>query len=142
MVADRARPYASSRPPADLIRLRPGVSVGTWRDSADGLGGGHVPYDVNVALVPTAIDAEARLWATTPVGPDPVRAADARALASAWTGTARHFDVAIDGSTARDQVANDVVARELRDAHVALDTIGDGIRFPASPLTHPCIRYR
>ena len=120
MVADRARPYAASRLPADLIRLRPGVPVGTWRDSADGLGGGQVPYDVNVALVPAALDAAARLWATGPVGPDPVRAADARALASAWSGTARHFVVAIDGSTAREQVANDVAARGLPNATGAL----------------------
>lgn len=134
MVTDRARPYAASSSAADLIRLRPGIPVGTWRDSAEGLGGGRVPYDVNVALVPAALDAAARLWASGPIGPDSERAADARALAAAWGTTARHFAVEIDGETARERLAAFIADRGLPGGDNAAQAIGDVIRFPAIAL--------
>ncbi|KAI0200036.1 hypothetical protein F4808DRAFT_430309 [Astrocystis sublimbata] len=48
---------------ANLIRLKDGQSVGQWRDSNTGLGGGRIPYDVNTALVPAALYAIASLSA-------------------------------------------------------------------------------
>ncbi|KAJ8130277.1 hypothetical protein O1611_g3354 [Lasiodiplodia mahajangana] len=48
---------------AHLIHLKDGQTVGQWRDSNTGLGGGHVPYDVNTALVPAALQAIASLAA-------------------------------------------------------------------------------
>jgi hypothetical protein len=47
---------------AQLIGLKPGHSVGNWRDSESGLGGGRYPYDVNAVLVPAALAAAARLY--------------------------------------------------------------------------------
>src|SRR5690606_18206198 len=45
----------------NLVALQPGTSVGNWRDSEDGLGGGRFPYDVNGVFVPAALAAIARL---------------------------------------------------------------------------------
>ncbi|KAI1759171.1 carbohydrate-binding module family 52 protein [Hypoxylon sp. FL1150] len=45
----------------NLIRLNEGQSVGQWRDSPNGLGGGRIPYDVNTALAPAALRAVALL---------------------------------------------------------------------------------
>mgnify|MGYP003339118422 CR=1 FL=1 len=98
------------------------------------MGGGRVPYDVNVALVPAALDAAARLWASGPIGPDSERAADARALAAAWGTTARHFAVEIDGETARERLAAFIADRGLPGGDNAAQAIGDVIRFPAIAL--------
>ncbi|KAF2249270.1 hypothetical protein BU26DRAFT_315596 [Trematosphaeria pertusa] len=46
---------------ANLIHLKDGESVGEWRDSNNGLAGGRIPYDVNTALVPSALRAIAAL---------------------------------------------------------------------------------
>jgi hypothetical protein len=56
--------FAQAPGVAHLIGLKPGVTVGEWRDSGTGLGGGHYPYDVNAVLVPAALDAAARLSAS------------------------------------------------------------------------------
>ena len=45
----------------NLIALNEGQSVGQWRDSSMGLGGGRYPYDVNTALMPAALRAIAEL---------------------------------------------------------------------------------
>ena len=53
--------FAQAPGVAHLIGLKPGQTVGDWRDSGTGLGGGKYPYDVNAVLVPAALDAAARL---------------------------------------------------------------------------------
>ncbi|KAI0155084.1 carbohydrate-binding module family 52 protein [Hypoxylon sp. FL1284] len=45
----------------NLIHLNEDQTVGQWRDSPSGLGGGRVPYDVNTALAPAALRAIASL---------------------------------------------------------------------------------
>lgn len=135
MVADRARPYAASGEARDLVHLRPGVPVGNWRDSAEGLGGGRVPFDVNVALVPAALTAAARLWDHPLVGPEPGRAQAARDLAGAWAGAARHFAVTIDNATARARTARFAADQGLPNVEEALRAIGDApVSFPAIAL--------
>ncbi len=52
-----AEPFAKNPEFRNLVRLRKGESVGNWRDSENGLGGGVYPFDVNAALVPGAIAA-------------------------------------------------------------------------------------
>jgi len=47
-----------------LISLKPGLTAGNWRDSEGGLGGGRYPYDVNSVLVPAALEAAGRLYAS------------------------------------------------------------------------------
>jgi hypothetical protein len=61
LVASQAAPFAQAPTIAHLIALKPGVPVGEWRDSNDGLGGGRLPYDVNAVLVPAALEAGAAL---------------------------------------------------------------------------------
>lgn len=56
-----ASPFAESQVKSNLIHLKDGESVGEWRDSNDGLGGGRIPYDVNTALVPAGLRAIASL---------------------------------------------------------------------------------
>ena len=60
-VAAQAAPFAQAPTAAHLVSLKPGVPVGEWRDSNDGLGGGRLPYDVNAVLVPAALEAGAAL---------------------------------------------------------------------------------
>lgn len=45
----------------NLIRLKEGEVVGEWRDSAYGLGGGRIPYNVNTAIAPAGLRAIAAL---------------------------------------------------------------------------------
>ncbi len=56
-VEQSARAFARTPRYANLIHLKAGFPNGQWRDSADGLGRGRYPYDVNVALVPAALKA-------------------------------------------------------------------------------------
>ncbi|MGI4732948.1 MAG: hypothetical protein ACRYFW_14545 [Janthinobacterium lividum] len=56
-VARMAAPFAAGPVAANLVALKPGVPVGQWRDSNDGLGGGRYAYDVNAVFVPAALDA-------------------------------------------------------------------------------------
>lgn len=154
-VIERARPYATSQSPRDLIHLRQSaahsnqgrwggrVPVGNWRDSSDGLGGGSVPFDVNVALVPAALRDAARLLDTgwfsgaTDAQHEPglTLADDARALASAWKGTDRHFTVTITADQARANLASIGHDRGLPNRFItdALGTISD------EPVTFPGI---
>lgn len=142
-VIERARPYATSQLPRDLIRLRHGVPVGNWRDSSDGLGGGSVPFDVNVALLPAALRDTARLldtgWFTGTTdehhAADLTLANDARALASAWIGADRHFTVTIPADQARANLASIGQDRGLPTRFItdALGAITD------EPVTFPGI---
>lgn len=56
-IMEKAAPFASNQSIANLIHLKDGQSVGQWRDSGSGLGGGRIPFDVNTALVPAALRA-------------------------------------------------------------------------------------
>ncbi|KAJ4304686.1 hypothetical protein N0V90_000213 [Kalmusia sp. IMI 367209] len=60
-IMDIAAPFASDQTASNLIHLKQGESVGQWRDSNSGLGGGRIPYDVNTALVPAGLRAIAAL---------------------------------------------------------------------------------
>jgi hypothetical protein len=57
-------PFARDPVPGNLISIKSGRNTGQWRDSEQGLGGGRYPYDVNVALVPAALDSIQRLHAS------------------------------------------------------------------------------
>ena len=49
---------------ANLIRVKAGLTLGNWRDSDEGIGRGPYPYDVNAVLVPAALEAAHRLYAS------------------------------------------------------------------------------
>jgi hypothetical protein len=57
LIIAKATPFARDPTWAHMIALKPGTDAGEWRDSNDGLGSGRLPYDVNAALVPAALDA-------------------------------------------------------------------------------------
>ncbi|KAJ5122566.1 hypothetical protein N7448_003700 [Penicillium atrosanguineum] len=54
-------PFAHKQIKENLIHLKDGQTVGEWRDSEYGIGGGRIPYDVNTALVPAALRSIAAL---------------------------------------------------------------------------------
>jgi len=56
-----AAPFAATPSKDNLLALRTDQSVGQWRDSPNGVGGGRIPYDVNTALVPAGLRAIAAL---------------------------------------------------------------------------------
>ena len=94
----------------NLVRLKPGINVGNWRDSEEGLGGGRFPYDVNGVLVPAALAAIDRLHDSGLLEQylDPeADAAISRAgeYAATWRRHASPFFVArLPSSTARGEV--------------------------------------
>lgn len=59
-VARSASAFAKTPQPANLIALKPGINVGEWRDSQEGLAGGRYPFDVNAVLVPAAMTSIAK----------------------------------------------------------------------------------
>ncbi len=132
-VARRARPFAAVPAFEHLVALRDGSRVGQWRDSAEGLGGGRVPYDVNAVLVPAALRASARLLGAGVLGVGAGDGVEALALARAWDVAARFFDVAVPAAEARARVAAFAEERGL-DAAPALDAIRGELRFPALAL--------
>ncbi len=66
LVLRRAEPFAATLDACALVALQEGRASGDWRDSEEGLGGGRIPFNVNAALVPAALDAAARLFASGP----------------------------------------------------------------------------
>ena len=68
-VLQAAATFAKDPRAPNLIALKPGLSVGQWRDSNDGLAGGRFAYDVNAVFVPAALDAAGRFFASGLLGP-------------------------------------------------------------------------
>ncbi|KAI1131375.1 hypothetical protein F5Y10DRAFT_74664 [Nemania abortiva] len=92
---------------SNLIHLKAGQTVGQWRDSNTGLGGGRVPYDVNTALVPAALQAIASLAAQGlfPSHPEWSQAASKRARF--WEeNSLPFFEVEIPADEAQNLVKN------------------------------------
>jgi len=93
LVVSRATPYADKPSATTLVALKPGIPVGQWRDSNDGLGNGRFAFDVNVALVPAALAAAARLYDAGLVPPPAGMADTVRRLATKWQDVASRFRV-------------------------------------------------
>ncbi|MFT4197619.1 MAG: hypothetical protein QM601_06885 [Pseudoxanthomonas sp.] len=134
------RPFARAPAAAHLIALKPGQTVGQWRDSENGLAGGRYPYDVNAVWVPAALSAIARIQARGLLAPyaDPRRQrafAEAGALARAWSDHAPAlFEVSLDRDQARARVRA-YAARAGVDPAPALASLPDGpLRFAALAL--------
>ncbi|MGC8517418.1 MAG: hypothetical protein ACP5P4_02665 [Steroidobacteraceae bacterium] len=135
-----AAPFARDPVRSHLIGLKPGVPVGDWRDSNTGLGGGYYPYDVNAALVPAALDAIARLYASGLLNPYLTAAArpqfaQAARMARVWSERASQlFTVTVAHATAVRDV-KDYAAADGVPARAALASLGRGpVSFPALSL--------
>ncbi|WP_195764007.1 hypothetical protein [Pseudoduganella rivuli] len=125
LVQRLADAYAQ-RPGIDtLIHLKPGQVTGDWRDSADGLGGGVVSYNVNAILVPAALRAIAALHASGLLAPYLRDDAVAAGLAQVWEQQVPgYFAVRRSAAAARDSVRS--YADQLGiDAAPALASLGN-----------------
>lgn len=109
VLASAAR-FAREPSYASLIGLKPGVPVGDWRDSTNGLGGGHYPYDVNAVLVPEALHATARLADSGLLAPylteaDRALFSRAAAMARVWRARApSFFEVSVSHAKAVEDI--------------------------------------
>ncbi|KAM0274376.1 hypothetical protein ACHAQH_007913 [Verticillium albo-atrum] len=87
----------------NLIHLKEGELTGEWRDSTYGLGGGHIPYNVNAAIAPAGLRAIAALAEADFFPEHPDWAAEAAAAAQIWEDeTLRFFEVTVEQDEARD----------------------------------------
>ena len=128
-------------PSADnLLALKPGRSVGQWRDSEHGLAGGRYAYDVNAVWIPAALSAVARIQAQGLLAQyadaDRQRAfADAAASAQVWSERAPAlFEVSLDPEATREKV-REYAAKTGVDPRPALASLPKGpLRFAALAL--------
>ena len=106
-VLSQARPFVQQPAASTLVHLKPGETVGDWRDSADGLAGGVVSYSTNAVLVPAALRAVESLMASgllVPYITDAHTADTARAgaMALVWEQQAPPlFNLRLPSATAR-----------------------------------------
>ena len=140
LVLASAAPFARDPSWANLLALKPGYSVGEWRDSEHGLGGGRYAYDVNAALVPAALAAAAQLDDSGLLAPyleagDRTLFASAARLADVWrTRAPSLFDVHIPNQTAAAAVFSYATAEKIA-ALPAIAALGEGeLRFHAIAL--------
>ncbi len=140
LVLASAVAFAGDPSRANLIALKPGHSVGEWRDSEHGLGGGRYPYDVNAVLVPAALAAAAQLSDSGLLAPylkarDRALFASAARLAEVWRTCAPPlFDVTIANQAAAAAVFSYATAEKIA-ALPAIAALGaDELRFHAIGL--------
>lgn len=95
-VVASAKPYASSQEARDLIHLKKHEKVGQWRDSEEGLAGGRVPYDVNVVLLPAALEAiEVLLRSGVFDGHTLLAFPELKYLQQRWVDTGKYFRISV-----------------------------------------------
>jgi hypothetical protein len=140
LVLSSAAAFARDPSPSNLITLKRGYSVGEWRDSEHGLGGGRYPYDVNAVLVPAALTAAAELYGSGLLAPyvklhDHALFARAAALAELWRARAPPlFDVTLANPAAAAAVFSYATAEKIA-ALPAIAALGaDELRFHALAL--------
>jgi hypothetical protein len=140
LVVKNATPFGDNPRLTNLIGLKDSLAAGEWRDSADGLGGGRYPYDVNAVLVPAALDAVARLYMSRLLDPyldakDRSVLARAGALTHIWhTEAPGYFEVDEPNETARRAIQS-YAANLGVSADAALASLGSGpLRFHALAL--------
>ena len=140
LVLRNASPFAADPDSARLIGLKPEFSVGNWRDSETGLGGGRYAYDVNAVLVPAALEAAAELNDSGLLSPY-LSAADRTLFgqASQWAQTWRAkapplFEVLIPHATAARAIETYAASQHI-PAQPALAALGrEDLRFHALAL--------
>lgn len=139
-VLHSARAFAHQPRARNLVGLKPGLNVGQWRDSEDGLAGGRYAYDVNAVFVPAALSAvarfaEARLLDGQLAPEQRAALAEAAAFAEIWSRRAPPlFALELPPADAREHV-QDYARRSGVDAQAALASLGDApLRFPALAL--------
>jgi hypothetical protein len=133
LVLRRARPFADAPGPATLVRLAEGAGVGEWRDSLAGLGFGRVPFNVNVALIPAALEAAALLYASPLFGAREIEAREASRALGPWRAAGAYFQVEIPVAEAKERLASYAASVGV-DAGAALASVDGVVVFPAIAL--------
>lgn len=135
LVLQRAAAFGDRPSVATLIRLKPGQVTGDWRDSADGLGGGTISYNVNAVLVPAALRAIAALAGAGLIAQPGAMRQNAASLADAWERHAPSlFQVERDAQSVRRDVASQAEQAGVAPGP-ALDSLGaEPLRFHAIAL--------
>jgi glycogen debranching enzyme len=139
-VLQSASAFAADPNTAHFIGLKPGISVGEWRDSEDGIGRGRYPYDVNAVLVPAALEAAAQLNDSGLLSPylsasDRALFGRAAQMARTWRAKApQRFEVAV-AHEAAGRAIETYAASQAVAAQPALAALGpDDLRFHAIAL--------
>lgn len=128
VVIARARPFAEdpAEPAAKLqklVALKENVPVGQWRDSDMGLAFGRFAFDVNVALVPGALEAAEGLYSALGM---PEQARSSRTLREGWRDVEELFVVEAPGADVRANVASYARTTEVQDASEQIEPEPDG----------------
>ena len=139
-VVQRTRAFATDPGAPNLIGLKPGQRAGDWRDSEHGLDGGRYPFDVNVVLVPAALQATQRLLSSGLLRPY-LSPADAALLARAapqwrvWRQAAAPlFHIELAPTAALAQLRSYAHGLRLDDAAAAAALKSAPLRFEALAL--------
>lgn len=131
LVVAGAAAFAADPRWQNLLNLKAGITVGNWRDSGDGLGGGRYPYDVNAVLVPAALEAAERFLASGLLDPylakeDRAILGRAGAMARIWRDRAPPlFNVHVPHPVATTAIGTYAAAAGV-PAQAALDALGGG----------------
>jgi hypothetical protein len=133
LVLRRAAPFAATPVARRLVALKEGRAAGDWRDSDEGLGLGRISFNVNAALVPAALEAAARLFASPLLGAETVLAERAASFARAFGRAGDLFRVEIPAAEARRRLAAYADAMGV-DPAPALASIEGPVVFPALAL--------
>lgn len=139
-VIQSAASFAQNSELEHLIGLKKGLAAGQWRDSNDGLGDGRYPYDVNAVLVPAALEAASRFYASGLL--EPYLSAEDRALGSraeemmrVWRAKAPTFFEVSEPNEAARRAVKAYAASLGVSADAALRSIGDApVRYHAIAL--------
>jgi len=133
LILDRAASFAAHPERKNLVSLKPGQIVGNWRDSEVGLGGGLYPYDVNAVLMPTGLQAAARLYRSGLLGQTDALAQKAEHAAEAWKAAEAFFALTLPAKDAQQQVAAYAASLKL-DATAAVASIDQPVHYHALAL--------
>jgi hypothetical protein len=133
LVLMRAKPFAQTPKAKNLIAFKPGLPVGNWRDSREGLGNGRYAFDINVALVPAALEAAARLYESPLLGSKKDQADIARKLMAGWQKAAPLFQVKLPVATATARI-KDYASSQGLDPAEAIAAVKAPVTFHALGL--------
>jgi hypothetical protein len=139
-VLQSAAAFAAHPDAAHLIGLKPGISVGEWRDSEDGIGRGRYPYDVDAVLVPAALEAAAQLNDSGLLSPylnaaDRVLFSGASQMARVWRAQAPQLFEVVIPRQAAGRAIETYAASQAIAAQPGLAALGpEDLRFHAIAL--------
>ena len=132
-ILTRTEPFARTQNISSLISIRANEKVGEWRDSMEGLGGGRIPYNVNAALVPAALQATVQLLNSGLLGKDPDAKSRANHIAGKWDNVGRYFLVKISPEEANKRL--NIYLNDLKiDPSIIKEPVKDIVECPAVSL--------